>query len=511
MTAFVLLVLLAAVPAGAGPFVDQVTSFAPGAGGGKGKTALPAAVLGPPHGGGAFAQAEFPDTLSLGIGGSIVLAFTDNVLIDGPGVDLTVFENPFFPLGLQIGEPFAEPATVSVSADGVRFHAFPCDPTPPLFPGCAGVYPVFATDTPSALVPTTTPLAALLGLPYAGFTPPAGSGGDSFDLATLGLQAARFVRIDGGERVVAFAGLAGFDLDAVVAVHSTDVAGLPDGDGDGFPDAADGCPGVANPDQRDADGNGVGDACQAGGPPDRDGDGVPDGTDACEAVPDPDQADGDADGVGDACDNCPALANPAQADADRDGLGDACESDPPADADGDGVPDRRDLCPDAPDPAQADGDGDGVGDACDDCAAAADAEQLDGDGDGVGDACDPCPGDAACGPVEPPRFGGGGNRGRADALLTWVAPAAAVTRLGAGQRTATLVAVIAPEVVPGSVRIRAGDRDLTAAAGPFVPGSTRSLVVPLGRRRTVVRLRAVGPRGRRHRLVDVDRLVLKTP
>ena len=40
---------------------------------------------------------------------------------------------------------------------------------------------------------------------------------------------------------------------------------LPDGDGDGVPDAEDNCRGVPNPDQADSDGDGLGDACEIGG------------------------------------------------------------------------------------------------------------------------------------------------------------------------------------------------------------------------------------------------------
>lgn len=86
-------------------------------------------------------------------------------------------------------------------------------------------------------------------------------------------------------------------------------------------------------------------------------------------------------------------------------------------------------------------------------------------------------------------------------------PRAARTRVGAGAREATLVLVVAPEVTPGSVRIRVGRRDLTAALGPFVPGATRTLVVPLAGRRTTVRVRATAPAGGR-RLTDVDKLAL---
>ena len=273
---------------------------------------------------------------SLGLGGQIVVEFHDNVVVDRPGPDFTIFENAFLQRGLTTLPPFAEPGTVSVSADGVTWKTFPCAlDQPPYYPGCAGVYPVFADAddpaSPSPLVPSTAPIASLVGLDIDTFVPPAGSGGDSFDLASVGLDAIRFVRIDGGQMIFGLQQLAGFDLDAVAGVHSVEAAGQPDTDGDGIVDAADGCPLVADPAQADADGDGIGDAC-----------------DTCPGLATPDRLDRDGDGVGDACDNCPATPNPDQGDSDGDGVGDACADRTPRTRTATASPTRRTTVPSSP-------------------------------------------------------------------------------------------------------------------------------------------------------------------
>lgn len=158
-----------------------------------------------------------------------------------------------------------------------------------------------------------------------------------------------------------------------------------DTDGDGILDENDNCPLVPNPSQTDADGNGIGDACDSPDGVDNDGDGFPDEFDNCPAIANADQLDTDADGIGDACetvvppvivdtdgdgvadetDNCPALANPSQLDIDHDGLGDPCDPSPTEpDLDHDGIQDGIDNCITEPNTNQLDENNNGVGDAC---------------------------------------------------------------------------------------------------------------------------------------------------
>ncbi|WP_224369528.1 cell surface protein [Hyalangium versicolor] len=182
------------------PFADRVVSFQPGEAAGFGQDLFPGVVLGPPRGEGS-SQGSL-DVLSLGRQGVIVLEFTDWVPVDGPGVDLLVFENPF--------GRFAETGVVAVSDDGLTWHEFPCDATNPDagYPGCAGVHPVFSHPD-NGISPTD----------------PSVAGGDGFDLSEVGVSRARFVRIrDSGAN--GYGGIAGgFDLDAVSVVHGEEVSG----------------------------------------------------------------------------------------------------------------------------------------------------------------------------------------------------------------------------------------------------------------------------------------------
>jgi len=83
--------------------------------------------------------------------------------------------------------------------------------------------------------------------------------------------------------------------------------------------------------------------------------------------------DWDCDGVCNSRDNCIFVYNPDQKDSDGDGKGDACDpklvdssfKDSRCDRDGDGVPDFKDNCPLACNPDQRDINKNGIGDVCD--------------------------------------------------------------------------------------------------------------------------------------------------
>ena len=185
-------------------FVTGVVSFTPGPCSGFGKSDMPGIVEGPPKGGGA--QKGSLDVVSLGVGGEIVLSFAPNAIVDGPGPDFIVFENPFY-IGGNPMKPYAEPGEVSVSDDGSTWSTYPCTATSYPYGSCAGWHAVYSA-------------------PGNGISPvdPATAGGDAFDLADLGVTHARFVRIrDVSGEVCPDAGGSntdGFDLDAISTVNA---------------------------------------------------------------------------------------------------------------------------------------------------------------------------------------------------------------------------------------------------------------------------------------------------
>jgi hypothetical protein len=186
-------------------FVTGVVSFTPGPCAGFGQAGMPGIVEGPPRGGGASNTGSL-DVVSLGAGGEIVLSFAPNAIIDGPGVDFIVFENPF-DIGGNAQDPYAEPGEVSVSDDGTTWVTYPCTATSYPYGQCAGWHPVYSA-------------------PGNGISPvdPSRAGGDPYDLADVGLSHARFVRIrDKSGEVCPDAGggnADGFDLDAISIVNA---------------------------------------------------------------------------------------------------------------------------------------------------------------------------------------------------------------------------------------------------------------------------------------------------
>ncbi len=111
-----------------------------------------------------------------GEGAALIVRWTDRRLLDGPGVDLVVFENAF---EVSPGHHFMDPTLVSVSIDGVTWIDFPADridenraepsDDPTHWVGFAGLTPVQLHAEANAVDPFDADAA----------------GGDGFDLGTL--------------------------------------------------------------------------------------------------------------------------------------------------------------------------------------------------------------------------------------------------------------------------------------------------------------------------------------
>jgi hypothetical protein len=142
------------------------------------------------------------DICSIGLGGEICVGFKNFEVVDGDGPDFTIFENAFInPVTQKV---FAEPAVVSVSADGINFVEFPWDYN--TLEGCAGTKPTNGKANPFD---------------------PNESGGNSFDLSTIGLKKIKYIKIKDicdsilkDEKHPFYSPLlSGFDLDCVVGIH----------------------------------------------------------------------------------------------------------------------------------------------------------------------------------------------------------------------------------------------------------------------------------------------------
>ena len=94
--------------------------------------------------------------------------------------------------------------------------------------------------------------------------------------------------------------------------------------------------------------------------------------------------DFDGDGIEDNLDNCPGAANPNQKDTDSDGAGDICDLSDDRDDDQDGIANIKDNCLAVSNPNQRDVDSDGIGDVCDA------TDDRDNDADGVINSLDNC-------------------------------------------------------------------------------------------------------------------------
>ncbi len=142
--------------------------------------------------------------VSLGKGGYIVLTF-EPPIADKPGPDFIVFENAF---QYGSGQVFDEWMIVKVSQDGEAWYTFPYDSL--RGEGLAGRTPTGCTGCSSGSINWQDPTQA---------------GGDAFDLAVVGLEWARYVRLEDATHFQTPDRLSA-DLDGVVAIHQLPASSL---------------------------------------------------------------------------------------------------------------------------------------------------------------------------------------------------------------------------------------------------------------------------------------------
>lgn len=198
-------------------YIDTVLSLKPGTvqNAGQDSESFPMNIFGPPS---ALAKYTVPasdpkDICSIGLDGEIIVGNKSHYIIDGPGPDFTIFENAFMRLADSM--IFAEPGIVSVSENGIDFIEFPYDSIS--LEGCAGVGPTNGDKDPFN---------------------PSESGGNSFDLASIGLSKAKYIKIKDITRVVTYDTkhkyysplfiVSGFDLDAIAIINSSKINSVND-------------------------------------------------------------------------------------------------------------------------------------------------------------------------------------------------------------------------------------------------------------------------------------------
>ena len=208
---FLLLVLFICNILNAQTFIDTVYSYQWGSGWqttGRDEKYFPQNIFGPPtHYTTKYVQAtDDSEVLSLGIGGEIIVGWKNGYIVDKEGPDFIIFENVFS--NYQETKIFVEPAIISVSKDGINFVEFP-----------------YNTET----------LEGLAGINWINGSENCFdynlSGGDAFDLADIGMDSIRYIKIKDTSLLAAklptnhkyyspVGVLTGFDLDAVVLLHT---------------------------------------------------------------------------------------------------------------------------------------------------------------------------------------------------------------------------------------------------------------------------------------------------